>query len=130
MKNTVDGKITKPKEKTKLQLTGPLIDRLQNYFGIALRSNLKIVSELRNALLASFSHVASSQNHDFHSYCPQTVDSWCQFQRDKMNNINLYKPGVGISPDVIKEVKPIYADLTKEVDLPKCLHELTRQREF
>ena len=25
-----------------------------------------------------------------------------QFQRDKMNNTNLYKPGVGIAPDVIK----------------------------
>ena len=43
-----------------------------------------------------------------------------------MNNTNLYKPGVRIAPDVIKEVKPIYADLTKEVDLSKCLHGLTQ----
>ena len=55
VKNTVAGKITKPQEKPKLQLTDPRIDRLQNYFGIALRSNLKTVSELRNALIASFS---------------------------------------------------------------------------
>ena len=41
VKNTVDGKMgTKPTEKTKLRLTDPLIDRLLNYFGIALRSNL------------------------------------------------------------------------------------------
>ena len=29
-----------------------------------------------------------------------------------MNNTNLYKPGVGFTPDVINEVKPIHADLT------------------
>ena len=80
VKNTVDGNTKKPNEKSKLRLTDPLIDRLQNYFGIALMSNLKTVSELRNALLGSFFHVASSQNHEFHLYCLQTVDSWCQGQ--------------------------------------------------
>ena len=38
----------------------------------------------------------------------------------------MYKPGVSNVPEVIKEVKPIYADLTKEVHLSKCLHGLTQ----
>ena len=44
-----------------------------------------------------------------------------------MNNTNLYKPGVGIAPDV-KEVKSI----SKEVHLSKCLHVFNteRQRDF
>ena len=36
------------------ELTAPLIDKLQNYFGIALRSNLSSVSLMRSAKLASF----------------------------------------------------------------------------
>ena len=58
---------------------------LQNYFGIALRSGAKSVAELRNKLLASFFHVASSEGCEYHTYCPETEDSWCQFTRDKVN---------------------------------------------
>ena len=40
-----EGKVKKTKEKAKSRLTDALIDRLQNYFGIALRSNVKTVPE-------------------------------------------------------------------------------------
>ena len=40
-----EGKVKKTKEKAKSRLTDALIDRLQNYFGIALRINVKTVSE-------------------------------------------------------------------------------------
>ena len=42
-----EGKVKKPKEKAKSRLTDALIDRLQNYFGIALRSNVRTVPELK-----------------------------------------------------------------------------------
>ena len=44
-----------------------------------------------------------------------------------VNKTNLYKPGAGIVPDVIKEIKPIYAGLTKDDDLAKCLHGITTE---
>ena len=89
------------------RLTDTIIDTLQKYFGIALRSSCESISELRDALLASFFfHVASSDGHNFHSaYCPMTADSWCQYQRVLYNKTNLYKPGAGLDDDVIKEVK-------------------------
>ena len=70
---------------------------LQNYFGIALRSGAKSVDELKNKLLASFFHVASSGNCNYHTYCPPAKDSWCQCQRDRINGTNLYKPGNGLN---------------------------------
>ena len=45
------GKVTKTKVKARSRLTDALIDKLQNYFGIALRSSAKTVPELKNALL-------------------------------------------------------------------------------
>ena len=120
------GKVTKTKVKARSRLTDALIDKLQNYFGIALRSSAKTVPELKKALLASLFHVMSSEGNDFHSYCPVGADSWCQHQRDIVNKTNLYKPGAGITPDVIKEIKPIYAGLTKDDDLAKCLHGITQ----
>ena len=41
------GKVTKTKVKAKSRLTDALIDKLQNYFGIALQSSAKTVPELK-----------------------------------------------------------------------------------
>ena len=61
-----DGKVIKSKQIAKSRLTDALIDRLHNYFGIALRSNAK--SEVKQALLDSMFHVASSQGENYHTY--------------------------------------------------------------
>ena len=65
-----DGKVIKSKQIAKSRLTDALIDRLHNYFGIALRSNAKseLKPELKQALLASMFHVASSQGENYHTY--------------------------------------------------------------
>ena len=57
-----------------------------------------------------------------------TSDSWCQYQRDQYHKTNMYNPGPGLDDDVIKEVKPIYGDLTKEEELSKCLHGQTQMK--
>ena len=119
---TKDGKITKQTIKGKGKLTDHAINMLQNYFGIALRSGATSVSELRNKLLASFFHLASSADSEYHTYCPATKDSWCLFQKDRINGTNSYKPGKGFDPDVINHVKPAYVSLTSESELSKCLH--------
>ena len=123
---TEDGRIVKTTRKAKGKLTDASIDMLQNYFGIALRSSAKSVLELKNALLASFFHPASSESCNYHTYCPATKDSWCQYQRDIINNTNLYKPGNGFHEDGIKHVKPEYVKLTNETELLKCLHGKTQ----
>ena len=63
-----DGEIIKITKKARGKLTDAIIDLLQNYFGIALRSGAKTVPELICALLASFIHVASSEGSKYHTY--------------------------------------------------------------
>ena len=99
-----------------------VIDKLQNYFGIAIRGTMQ------RAIRASFFHVACSKENDYHSHGKASATSWCQFQRDKMNITNLYKPGSGLSLDIIKLIKPIYLDLIKESELKKCLHGKTQNQ--
>ena len=105
-----------------------MIDRLQNYFGIALRANVTTVQAMSDAILASFFHVASSDGKNYHSYCEKSSTSWCQYQRDIVNGTNFYKPGYGLPNNVILHVKPIYQDLTKPEELKNAFMEELRTK--
>ena len=109
-------------------LTPVIMDKLQNYFGIALRANCTTVEAMQKAIWASFFHVASSEKNNYHSHCEASPTSWCQYQRDVINKTNLYKPGLGFSKEVIAMVKPIYIDLIKPTELGKCLHGKTQNQ--
>ena len=52
------------------------IDKLQNYFGIPLRSNVTTVKAMTDAILASFFHIASSKENNVHTYCEKSSTSW------------------------------------------------------
>ena len=101
-----------------------MIDKMQNYYGIAIRSNIGNVEEMKKAVLASFFHCASSQSRPFHHYCPDGSDSWCGFKKDK----ETYMHGPGLSLEVIAQVKPIYERLSDSALLEKCLHGKTKLR--
>ena len=105
-----------------------MIDKLQNYFGIALRSNYTSVNEITQAITASLFHVCSSKERNLHDHCIKGPESWCQYQRDVANKTNLYCPGSGLSDDVIKHVKTTYLDLIKPQELAKCLHGITQNQ--
>ena len=110
------------------KLTDKMIDKFQNYYGIALRSNLDSVVSMRKAIFASFLHVASSEQNNWHDHCPGGSTSWCQYNRDKAMNTKLYKPGKGLSTEIVAHVKRIYVELTNEELLKKCLHGTTQNR--
>ena len=105
-----------------------MIDKLQNYFGIALRENVTTVKAMSDAILASFFHIASSKGKTFHTYCEKSSTSWCQYQRDIVNGTNLHVEGPGLPNNVIYHVKPIYQNLTKPEELKKCLHGKTQNQ--
>lgn len=109
-------------------LTEAIIDKLQNYFGIALRCNCTSVDEMAEAIMASLFHVCSSKDRNLHDHCMKGPNSWCQYQRDISNKTNLYRPGPGLTDEVIKHVKPIYLDLIKPQVLAKCLHGMTQNQ--
>ncbi|GFY36406.1 uncharacterized protein TNCV_3451091 [Trichonephila clavipes] len=60
------------------KLTDSFIDKLQNYYGIAIRSNVNNTEKLQSA---EFFHCCSNKNQPMHGQCPVGPDSWCKFQR-------------------------------------------------
>ncbi|GFV84786.1 uncharacterized protein TNCV_4297681 [Trichonephila clavipes] len=92
------------------KLTDSFIDRLQNYYGIAVRSNVGNLSGLQ-------------QNVVWY-YCAGS--SWCYYQQalscGKMPN-EKYK---GLSNEVLNTIKPTYLELCTKELLTKCLHGKTQ----
>ncbi|GFT89656.1 uncharacterized protein TNCV_3137471 [Trichonephila clavipes] len=63
------------------KLTDSFIDRLQNYYGIAVRSNVGNLSGLQQNVIAALFHCSSSVEKPMHGQCPIGKDSWCYYQR-------------------------------------------------
>ena len=112
----------------KKRLTDEIIDRLQNYFGIAIRTNIGDLSGMKSAIAAVLFHVASTKEKPWHVHCPDGEASWCGFKRDIANGTTLYKHGAGLPMDVIKHVKPVFEELSDDKLLRKCLHGKTQNQ--
>lgn len=110
------------------KLTNAIIDRLQNYYGIAIRSNVNDLEGMQEAILATLFHVASSEKNNWHDHCPPGESSWCKFNRDKACGTNTYKPQAGLPLSIVSKLKPIYADLSQTDLLEKCLHGKTQNQ--
>ena len=110
------------------RLTDAMIDRLQNYYGIAIRSNSGDLAAMKKAIYASLFHCASSADSNYHGHCPEGPESWCGFQRDKVNRTNTFKHGTGLPLDVREEIKPIYKRLSEDSLLSKCLDGKTQNQ--
>ena len=112
----------------KLGLTDSVIDKLQNYYGMAVRSNVGDLAGMKKAIYAAWCHVSSSEKSNFHVHCPVGPDSWCMFQTDIANGTSLHKHGKGLPPTVIKQVKAVFDDLSTDNLLSKCLHGKTQNQ--
>ena len=112
----------------KLGLVDHVIDRLQNYFGMAVRSNVGDIVKMKKAIYAAWCHVCSSEKRNYHVHCPAGADSWCTYQLDIANKTNLYVHGKGLPDEVIKHVKPIFDSLSNDQLLSKCLHGKTQNQ--
>ena len=85
----------------KNRLTNAKIDILQSYFGMPLRQNRNL-QNMMDAIMASLFHVS-----EYHEKCPRNSDTWCLYQKDKIDGTHLYKSKNGLPLDVRKEIMPV-----------------------
>jgi hypothetical protein len=103
------------------------IDRLQNYYGIALRQNTNDLNKMKTAILATLFQVSSSAKDNWHSYCPDGLNSWSRYKLDISTSQSTYHPGPGLPMEIIKpEIKPTYNDLSSDTLFSICLHGKTQ----
>ena len=112
--------ITKFKKKEKGlggkgKLTDCIIDKLQNYYGIAIRSNKNNLKAMQAAIKATLFHIASSKENNLHyPRCPTGLDSRCKYSKDRADSTSSYKPGLGLPISIVLKLKPIFKELTHE----------------
>ena len=60
------------------KLTNSQIDKLQNYYGVAIRSSVGNLAGMKKAIHASLIHCASTEQGPLHDHCPTGSASWCR----------------------------------------------------
>ncbi|GFU86826.1 uncharacterized protein TNCV_1342711 [Trichonephila clavipes] len=108
------------------KLTDSFIDRLQKYYGIAVRSNVGNLSGLQQNVIAALFHCSSSFEKPMHGQCPIGKDSWCYYQRALSCGKSQTKKYKGLSNEVLNTIKPTYLELCTKELLTKCLHGKTQ----
>ncbi|GFW46490.1 uncharacterized protein TNCV_4811771 [Trichonephila clavipes] len=108
------------------KLTYSFIDRLQNYYGITVRSNVGNLSGLQQNVIAALFHCSSSVEKLMHGQCPIGKDSWCYYQRALSCGKKPKEKYKGLSNEVLNMIKPAYLELCTKELLTKCLHGKTQ----
>ncbi|GFY14981.1 uncharacterized protein TNCV_235311 [Trichonephila clavipes] len=91
------------------KLTDKFIDKLQNYYGIAIRSNVGCLEKMQSAIIAAFFHCCTSNQNPIHGQYPTGKDSWFKYKqalREEYESlgINRYSEGgrrVTRSPNLV-----------------------------
>jgi hypothetical protein len=68
-------------------LTQPEIDKLQNYYGLAIRSNVNSLEAMKKAVWATFFHRLLTNENPQHGLCPSGDDIWCKFKNSASSGV-------------------------------------------
>ncbi|GFU50740.1 uncharacterized protein TNCV_241261 [Trichonephila clavipes] len=104
------------------RLTEAEIDRLQAYYGLAIRRNLSSVKDMQQAIWAIFLHKLSTDEKPQHGFCPSDSDTWCKFKKAELLG-ETYHHKNSLPVDVVEAMRPVFRDLANpELLKKKCLH--------
>lgn len=98
-------------------LSDAIIDKLQNYYGLAIRRNTASLEDMRKAVWATYFHMASTDTNPSHGLCPEDTDPWCKFNKAQLNG-HPHVPKEHLPESVLQTVKLIYQHLVN----PELLH--------
>ncbi|GIX74327.1 uncharacterized protein CDAR_513351 [Caerostris darwini] len=107
------------------KLTDAFIDKLQNYYGIAIRSNVANLKNMQHSVIYAVFHCASNKNKSMHGQCPIGKESWCFYQQAIANGKTISEKYTGLLNNILNIIKPVYLELCSR-DLQKCLHSKTQ----
>lgn len=105
-------------------MTEATINTVQLYYGLAIRRHAdEGVSAMKQAIWAEVFHLGSNDEEPCHALCPRDKDSWCNYQVAKINKTP-YKHGehTHLPKTIMREIKPIFKDLSNDFLLSKCVH--------
>lgn len=107
------------------RLTDSQIDKLQTYYGLAIRRNTGNLEDMRQAVWAVFLHKYSTDDKPQHGFCPPGAESWCRYQKSLVSGAS-YQHKDSLPEAVMELIRPIFRDLSHPDLLRKCLHGKTQ----
>ena len=113
------------------RLTDAFIDRLQNYYGAAIRNNIGNLKEMENSIWAIYYHSIRGEKESLcqqHHLCPTGTSSWCIYQKDISNKTNNYDQSYCLPPVFREELKPLFTRMSNTDLLKRCLRGLTQNQ--
>ena len=112
------------------QLTNVAVDKIQTYYGYAIRNNKGKTEKIIEAIWAIFYHMLggppSESLTEQHRFCPKTPDTWCKFQKDIIESTNNYSNQTCLPFIFRDELEPIFNCLSSRELLSGCEQGLTQ----
>ena len=110
------------------RLTDNVIDKLQTYYGNAIRAHPNDIRGMGQEVWAGIFHRASSDEKPQHMFCPEGIHYWCRWQLVKAGKEDSYQHHDSLPPAVVAAIKPTYNHLTTQSLLLHCLRGATQNQ--
>jgi hypothetical protein len=113
------------------RLTDKVIDKMQNYYGKAIRGNKGNLEGMKESIKVIQHHMVKNGKHPLkeqHQYCPKSADTWCKYWKDKNDDTQLYDEDNRLSEVFMDELDPILTRLSKDDLLIRCLKGITQNQ--
>ena len=107
------------------RLTADRIDKLQTYYGLAIRRNKDDLDGMRKEIWAGLYHSASTDDQPQHQFCPDGPDTWCKFNQAIFKG-ETYHHSKPLPTTVVDVIKPVYERLSSDAVLEGCLGGFTQ----
>ena len=109
------------------RLTDKTVDKIQNFYGQAIRANPGDLKGMVDSIWAIYYHMIKGTEMELpeqHQYCPKGDASWCKY----WSNRESYDESRRLAPVFLEVLKPIFKDLTDENLLGRCMLGLTQNQ--
>ena len=110
------------------RLTDIMMDKMQNYYGKAIRENKENKGNLqgtKDGIKAAQHYTITSGSMPLekqHQYCPKDKNSWCRFWKDKLNGTSTYDESKRYLAVFMEELDPIFTRLSSDDLFSRCLN--------
>lgn len=106
----------------KNRLTNAAIQKLQTFYGLAIRRNTHSLADMTKSVWATYFHVQSTNQNPTHQLCPTDETTWCKYNKSALDNTTYDHNKHFHLPEVVMlKIKPTFRSLADPQLLGKCL---------
>ena len=103
------------RSKNTAKLTDKVINKFQEYYGLAITRHQDNVDEMYKKISATLHHLSSTDENRNHGSCPADANTWCSYRRAEAEGMDVSKfkhDYLPLDKNVTKALEPIYTDLS------------------